>query len=105
MKSTAVFLAATAALLAALALWSSNRAQASDVVTLQILDDSQASLIVARLTCESSSVEELINRCGDALRKLCPDGGNLGDMEESAQGILPARIAFTVVCLHREPSV
>lgn len=105
MRSTAIFLAVMAILAAVLGLWANNRAQASDVVSLQVLDDSHPPLIVARLTCESSDTEELIGQCRAALLKLCPDGGTLSDLEESAQGVLPARIAFTATCTRDEPAI
>lgn len=94
-----------AVLAAILALWSHNRAQANDVVSLQRLDISQPSLEVTRVTCESSDVAELIDACRVALRELCPDGGILSELEETAQGILPARIAFTATCPRHEPAI
>lgn len=77
--------------IAVLALWFINKPAWADV-EIKHLD------IGTRMHCTGDTVEDLVSECKAAMKKLCPSGGWLSDVEENPADAIPREILFTLKC-------
>lgn len=98
MKLASKLFLIAALIMACFSMWEYGKAHADQIVTITVLDDSNYPEVKARFVCESPNPQVMIAACAVALREYCPDDGMLGDAQESAPGVIPARIEFISVC-------
>lgn len=77
-----------------IALWAMNKPARADVA-IKRLD------IGVHMFCSGDTVDELAAECKAAMKKLCPSGGYLSDVEENPADAIPREIQFTLKC--KEP--
>jgi hypothetical protein len=100
----AFFLAVLAVALSMIALYSKNAEAVQNDTRIEVTL-SPGFNMPNQIVCQGSEIDDMIAMCWEALKKMCPEGGRLSNMEETEPGVLPARIKFDVRCKGDDPAI